>query len=92
EWSPHTVEIQGQDGEVVSLRPSGERCLKRVDTARMAMPSLEEALVHAEVNVPTLRASLDDATAPSIPSPVKMQFSPPKQRPPDLQQARAAPP
>ena len=48
--------------------------------------------MHAEVNVPTLRASLDDATAPSIPSPVKMQFSPPKQRPPDLQQARAAPP
>ncbi|CAE7748563.1 unnamed protein product, partial [Symbiodinium sp. CCMP2456] len=51
-----------------------------------------EALVHADVNVPTLRASLDDATAPSIPSPVKMQFSPPKQRPPDMQQARAAPP
>ena len=48
--------------------------------------------MHADVNVPTLRASLDDATAPSIPSPVKMQLSPPKQRPPDMQQARAAPP
>ena len=33
-WSPHTVEIQGADGEVVALKPSGERALLRVDTAR----------------------------------------------------------
>jgi len=49
-WAPQTVEIQGADGEVLGLRPCGEvLALKPKDTARMAMPSLEEVLLPREV-------------------------------------------
>ena len=44
--------------------------------------------MQADINVPTLRAALDDATAPS---PVKMQPCIPKPRPPEALQSRPPP-
>lgn len=49
-WSPHTVEIQAEDGEVFALRPCGEvLALKPKDTARQALPSLQEVLLEREM-------------------------------------------
>lgn len=57
-WSPHTVEIQAEDGEVFALRPCGEvLALKPKDTARQALPSLQEVLLEREMKtVKTVKA------------------------------------
>eukprot|EP00435_Cladocopium_sp_Y103_P023191 s1033_g5.t1 len=48
-WSPHTVEIQAEDGEVFALRPCGEVLALPKDTARQALPSLQEVLLEREM-------------------------------------------
>lgn len=61
-WSPHTVEIQAEDGEVYALRPCGEVLAKPKDTARQALPSLQEVLLDRETRTVRTVRSLPETT------------------------------